>query len=113
MLRLALSCLLPVRTPAATPFTYQNDTAHPVVVYVEPWGADYTVLPGQQLRVLAEGRSQERPHFQLHHGAEGLQLWCESTCAHEVFVDGMAVDCGHNRASETDRQRQEDATGTC
>ena len=85
-----------MQNPIVTSFAYRNDTKEPQVVYVEPWGCDYTISPGEQLRVQAEGIG-EMPHFDLQHSVDGLQLWCESTDATEVFVDGSPVACGHNR----------------
>lgn len=79
-----------------TSFSYRNDTKEGQVVYVEPWGRDYTLLPGQLLRVEAEGKG-EIPHFDLQHSLGGFQLWCELTNAVDVFVDGAPVECGYNR----------------
>jgi hypothetical protein len=100
-----------MQSSVATTFTYRNDTARPIVVFVEPWGADYTAMPGQQLRVLAQGEGDARPHFELHQSEDGVQLWCESSCAYEVFMDGIEVECGHNRRSPRLDPLQHEAGG--
>jgi hypothetical protein len=77
-------------------FRYRNETRQPQVFCVEPWGSDFTVLPGQQLRLEVSGDGKP-PHFDLQHSSDGFQLWCEAAKLFDVFIDGARVECGHQR----------------
>jgi len=81
-------------------FSYQNSTGQSQVFFVEPWGADYTVLPGQQLRLQVSGEGAPS-HFSLQHSSDGFQLvWEAGSSYPDVFMDGVPVECGHNREAK-------------
>jgi hypothetical protein len=81
---------------------FKNDTLGPRIVWVEPWGEDYTLFPGQWLEIVARGES-EVPRFDVVEYEEGFQVWVEG-CAfdYDVLQDGARVECGHQRQAALD-----------
>jgi hypothetical protein len=78
-------------------FKVENRHAFPVTLWLEPWGADYTMLPGDLFEVLAEGVAED---FYLHLGFKEkyLLLWVEGKFSDlSITQDGNPLECGHNR----------------
>ena len=77
-------------------FGFANSKSLPHMVQVEPWGADFTLLPGERLEVVAYG-SKVVPWLELieHEGA--TQAYCNEADTFEVFQEGKLLSCGHNR----------------
>lgn len=66
------------------------------VVYVEPWGEDYTLLPGESLEILAQGEGA-MPWFNVVERDNATQVYFEETNDWSVYCEGRPVECGHNR----------------
>ncbi len=75
-----------------------NSRPVPHIVAVEPWGADFTLLPGESLDVIATGDKVE-PWFQVVEDVGISQVFCEDASSFEVTQDGVALECGHKRQS--------------
>jgi hypothetical protein len=73
-----------------------NNEATPYSVYVEPWGADFTLLPGQSLEIIAYGE-HTLPWFELVQSEGTMQIHCEGSCTFEATQAGKTLECGHNR----------------
>jgi hypothetical protein len=75
----------------------ENNTDRPRIVWVEPWGDDFTLRPKEGLEVVARNGS-ESLWFQVVEYNEGCQVYIEgSLCNHDVWQDGQVIHCGHQR----------------
>jgi hypothetical protein len=80
-----------------------NDRSRPYLVWIEPWGEDYTLLPQQRLIVTSTVSSPiDRPAFALVESDTGTQLYIETGNYPELLVDGIPVVCGHSRQAAID-----------
>lgn len=85
-----------MKYPVAIAFT--NDRTKPHVVWVEPWGEDYTMLPKDECVVLAERiEASEKPCYWLVETEGNTQVYCEQLDYPKVTINGVQVQCGHNR----------------
>ena len=80
-------------------FRVHSNMEVPHVIAVEPWGADYTLLPGESLEVIATGE-EVAPSFELVAWDECSQVYCNDASTYEVMQNGIAIFCGHNRQPE-------------
>ena len=71
------------------------------IIYVEPWGEDYTLLPQQKLEIVARSAS-ELPYFHLFEYKDSTQVYLERTDDFDVLQDGFRVACGHQRQATLD-----------
>lgn len=80
-----------------------NDRPRPHVVWIEPWAIDVTVLPGQQLVITNQSSlPSDKPHFILVETDGNTQVYVEHGDYPQLLLDGMLVDCGHNRQAAID-----------
>lgn len=87
----------------ADPETYsarisiENNTDRPRIVWVEPWGEDFTLRPKEELEILARDGS-EPLWFQVIEYNEGCQVYIDgSNCHYDVRQEGQVIQCGHQR----------------
>lgn len=73
--------------------------ARPRTICVEPWGEDYTLLPGESLVIRAVGE-MAAPSFDVVEFDEATAVYCNDTDTFEVWQDGRKLECGHNRGDE-------------
>jgi hypothetical protein len=73
-----------------------NSTKRPHIVWVEPWGEDYTLLPGEQLEIICREDS-EQPWFHVVENEESSQVYIERGQDFEVLQESKRLYCGHNR----------------
>ncbi|MEO7887382.1 MAG: hypothetical protein ABI893_00985 [Polaromonas sp.] len=66
------------------------------VVAVEPWGEDFTLLPGEALEIIAVGDAAT-PWFNLVEWDGSSQVYCEDTAIFKVMQGTLELKCGHNR----------------
>lgn len=76
-----------------------NARTAPRVVAVEPWGNDYTLLPGEELEVIAFGR-EATPWFHVVESDEATRICCEDADTFEVLQSGRELECGYRRQSK-------------
>ncbi len=82
----------------------QNQTEWPRVVFVEPFGEDFTLLPGESLDVVARGsRGEELPYFQVWETVDTSSVWIEGDFReYDVLQGGIKLECGHQRQAGLD-----------
>jgi len=73
-----------------------NRRTAPHVVSVEPWGHDFTLLPGEELEIIAFG-DDVVPYFHLVEWDGTSQVYCEEAVTFQVLQAGEQLKCGHNR----------------
>jgi hypothetical protein len=73
-----------------------NSRREPLVVVVEPWANDYTLLPGEELVVVAFGE-RPTPWFNVVEWNNTTQVYCEDTANFKVLQGDRELECGHNR----------------
>jgi hypothetical protein len=72
----------------------------PLIVMVEPWANDFTLLPGESLDIIAWGFTEDS-YFNLAHGGDPdyLPVYIEGPCEDwAVYQGDTELQCGHNRA---------------
>jgi len=72
-------------------------TAH--VFCVEPWGEDYTLLPGEEVTLVASGRTAV-PWFNLVEQDDCTLVCCEETAEFKVLQGCRQLECGHQRRAQ-------------
>ena len=75
---------------------FTNSKSVPHVVHVEPWGADYTLLPNESIKLVVYGGTKS-PWFDLIEHSGETQAYCEEANTFEVFQGETLLICGHNR----------------
>jgi hypothetical protein len=73
-----------------------NETKEPRIVWLEPWAEDYTLLPNEELQILAHSES-EQPWFHVVVGEKHTQVYLQTGDMAEVFQNGNPLSCGHKR----------------
>jgi hypothetical protein len=76
-----------------------NSRGKPQVVAVEPWADDYTLLPGEELEIVAFGNA-ETPWFHVVEWDGTSQVYCAETADFRVVQNGIELQSGHNRQPE-------------
>ena len=74
-----------------------NRRTKPLVVYVEPWAEDYTVIPGTEIKIEAYGNDDVLPRFVIVEWDDSIQVYCEETSDFNVFDGSQELKSGHNR----------------
>ncbi|MGA5822901.1 hypothetical protein ACPC54_34195 [Kitasatospora sp. NPDC094028] len=78
-----------------------NTTEKPLGIWVEPWGEDYWMKPGEKFTVVAdtpEDADPEEASFEVVLHDQGASVWV--TTGPQPYVYGNAgneLDCGHQR----------------
>ncbi|MFD5325427.1 hypothetical protein [Streptomyces sp. NPDC127092] len=76
-----------------------NDTDRALAIWVEPWGEDYWMNPGERFAIAAdtpEGEDDKPFEVVLHD--QGVSVWV--SFAYEATVrdqSGARIECGHQR----------------
>lgn len=86
-------------TTRSSKLPVHNHKLVPHVVAVEPWGADYTLLPGESLGVVALG-DEVAPSFELVEWNDSSQVYCNDASTYEVMQNGAVIPCRHSRQSD-------------
>lgn len=78
-----------------------NSRKSPVVIYIEPLGEDYTLLPSETVQILAIG-SSPASYLNWDEKENGcIQVYAEGDCtAIFVYQDGTELSCGYQRQTE-------------
>jgi hypothetical protein len=70
----------------------------PRPVYIEPWGEDYWLFPGDDFKITAFGQTSP-PYFGLHEYDDTTQIYIEGDCQDFVVQhDEKRIECGYQRA---------------
>ncbi|SPF07421.1 hypothetical protein SMA5143A_8278 [Streptomyces sp. MA5143a] len=74
-----------------------NETDSMLCLWVEPWGTDHWMRPGEEFSVVTETGPEESPFNVVVH-AQGITVWVNSANSSEVFdKKGNPAPCGHQR----------------
>ncbi|MFK3979129.1 hypothetical protein ACI2K4_01995 [Micromonospora sp. NPDC050397] len=74
-----------------------NESGRKLGLWVEPWGADYWLRPGETLTVVADTAAEQTPFNVVMHD-QGVTVWVNSASAAEVLdKDDKPVPFGHQR----------------
>ena len=74
-----------------------NNLNRSLVVYVEPWGEDYTLLSEEYMEVIAVGTASA-PWFSIVESNAGTLLHIEGDAVESTVYQGETrLECGHNR----------------
>ncbi|MET9482000.1 hypothetical protein [Streptomyces sp. NPDC006638] len=77
-----------------------NETESVLCLWVEPWGTDHWMRPGEQFTVVTESEPEESPFNVVVH-RQGITVWVNSASSSEVVdQDGVIVPCGHQRPAD-------------
>lgn len=77
-----------------------NETSNMVCLWVEPWGTDHWMRPGEEFVVVTEAEPEQSPFNVVVHD-QGITVWVNAGHDAEVFdKNGGLVPCGHQRAAE-------------
>ncbi|WP_329536941.1 hypothetical protein OG568_51080 (plasmid) [Streptomyces sp. NBC_01450] len=77
-----------------------NETSSMLCLWVEPWGTDHWMRPGEEFTVVTEMEPEESPFNVVVH-KQGITVWVNSSNDAEVFDEnGISVPCGHQRPAE-------------
>jgi hypothetical protein len=77
-----------------------NDRSSFATLWLEPWGEDYGMPPGDEFEVVAAD-AEEDFYFHVEYGEKGLKVYAEGSATHvSVYQDGEMVSCGHKRREE-------------
>jgi hypothetical protein len=74
----------------------RNSRKAPQIVAVEPWADDYTLLPGEELEIVAFGKKAV-PWFNVVEWDGTTQVYCEETDDFKVMQGDRQLECGHQR----------------
>ena len=74
-----------------------NETDSLLCLWVEPWGTDHWLRPGEVFTVATEAEPEDAPFNVVVHG-QGISVWVNAGFDAEVFdAQGRPVLCGHQR----------------
>ncbi|MFE3250722.1 hypothetical protein [Streptomyces sp. NPDC059209] len=77
-----------------------NETSSMVCLWVEPWGTDHWMRPGEEFMVVTEAEPEQSPFNVVVHD-QGITVWVNAGHDAEVFdKNGGLVPCGHQRPAE-------------
>ncbi|MFB7678515.1 hypothetical protein ACFC26_44745 [Kitasatospora purpeofusca] len=77
-----------------------NETEGMLCLWVEPWGTDHWMRPGEEFTVMTELEPEESPFNVVVH-AQGITVWVNSSNDAEVVdKNGSLVPCGHQRPAD-------------
>jgi hypothetical protein len=81
----------------------ENARPFPVTLFLEPWGEDYTLEPGDVFEV-RENQATEGFYLHIVYGEKMIKIWAEgqSSSCPEILLDGKLLECGHNRQLSPD-----------
>jgi hypothetical protein len=78
-----------------------NDRSGFVTLWLEPWGEDYGIMPGDEFEIVV-GDAADGFHFHIIPDDKGTKVYAEGQVTHiSVFQSGAELTCGHNRRKET------------
>jgi hypothetical protein len=77
---------------------WKNERGRAVVIWIEPWAEDYTLLPGDRFELRADC-PKDTPWFGLDQSEEQLTIWVNGDAAviQPLVVNGVPAECGYNR----------------
>lgn len=79
----------------------RNDFQKPVTLWLEPWGADYGMMPNDEFEIIEEEATDDF-FFQIDVKDENIFVWAEGGEAKypKICQNGEELNCGYNRFLE-------------
>jgi hypothetical protein len=78
-----------------------NDRSGFVTLWLEPWGEDYGMLPGDEFEIVA-GDAADGFYFHVIAEDKCTKVYAEGQVTQIcVYQSGAELSCGHNRRKET------------
>ena len=78
-----------------------NGRAAFMTLWLEPWGNDYGMAPGDEFEVVAADAA-DNFYFHLVDEGSGLKLYAEGSVTQlAIYHGGEEILCGHNRREDT------------
>ncbi len=80
----------------------KNDTENMLCLWLEPWGSDHWMRPGERFTVVADDSAEPVDEaFEAVIHDQGISVWVTTANSAEVIdADGNEVECGHQRPIE-------------
>lgn len=74
----------------------ENDSDKPKILYLEPWGEDYGMMPHDKFEIIEE-KANEDFYLQVIFNKDIL-VWAEgqNDAYPRVYLHGKELVCGHN-----------------
>ena len=77
--------------------TLANSSKNPLMVQIEPEGADFWLLPDQEFELRADAE-RDGGHFEVQHCDGYIAVYASRNVGYiSVFQNGVEVECGHHR----------------
>jgi len=74
-----------------------HDVTKPRPIYIEPWGEDYWLLPGDKFKIIAYGNASS-PYFSIFENDDSTQVYIEGNGQDFSVRHGeKVIDCGYQR----------------
>jgi hypothetical protein len=81
----------------------RNNRSQPHIVWLEPWGRDYTLKPGQELVIAVPGTYAAGGRlFDFVELDGSTEVYLVGGGDPQVSVGGCPVECGYNRQAAID-----------
>ncbi len=77
---------------------FDNDQSRkdPLVLHIEPWGEDYTLLPGDRCELVVHF-DQVEPSFGTVVWDHATQIYINNSHDWSMYQEGKLLECGHKR----------------
>ena len=77
-----------------------NDRSSFATLWLEPWGEDYGMSPGDEFEVAAMD-VEEGLFFHVAYNEKGMKVYAEGDAKYvSVYQNGEVLSCGHNRRED-------------
>ena len=87
----------PRRSMSKIYLTLENSSKNPLMVQIEPEGADFWLLPKQEFELQADSDA-DQGHFEVQHCDGYIAVYPSRDVGYiSVFQNGVEVECGHQR----------------
>lgn len=78
-----------------------NDRSSFITLWLEPWGEDYGMSPGDEFEVVAD-HAADGFYFHVSSNEKGMKIYAEGDANHvSVYQAAEMLSCGHNRREES------------
>ncbi len=73
----------------------ENRSKKPFVIFVEPWGIDFWIKPGETFQVRAIDVIGDLDYHCVYHSDEEVAIYISGANDFAVLQDGVVLDHGH------------------
>ncbi|HEY8562760.1 MAG TPA: hypothetical protein VIL74_20450 [Pyrinomonadaceae bacterium] len=87
-----------------------NDSERPLLISLEPWGEDYTLLAKEEVEIIAADCPDDF-HYNVVYYNDFIAVYVEGGSGNEyprVYRKGVELKCGYNREFSPDNFRRDD-----